>query len=83
MSGVQSWVRGTRHAYLADQVKSDGRESYLRAVVGWEDGRPVARLTGHQGSGNLFSLVRANALLFVPAGTRSMEPGDQITYWPL
>ncbi|MBI3738222.1 MAG: hypothetical protein HY258_04155, partial [Chloroflexi bacterium] len=37
--------------------------------------------TGHQGSGNLLSLVQANALLIVPAGVKSLAIGDQIDAW--
>ncbi|NTW09567.1 MAG: hypothetical protein HGA28_08375, partial [Anaerolineaceae bacterium] len=63
---------------LAEAVESDGRESYLRAIIG-EDGS--ARLTGHQGSGNLLSLVDANALLIIPAGVKSRPAGQEVEAW--
>jgi molybdopterin molybdotransferase len=65
------------------QIDSDGRESYLRAQVlpPGEDGIQVARLTGHQGSGNLFSLVQANALLIIPAGVKCVPAGQEIDAW--
>jgi molybdopterin molybdotransferase len=68
-------------ARLAEAVESDGRESYLRAVVTEEAGGLVARLTGHQGSGNIFSLVRANALLIVPSGVKSLPANSEVELW--
>lgn len=66
---------------LKESLESDGRESYLRAVVADEDGRLVSRLTGHQGSGNLFSLVQANALLIVPSGVKSLPSDSEVETW--
>jgi len=68
---------------LVEEITSDGRESYLRAVVLEEDGILTARLTGHQGSGNIFSLVRANALLIVPSGVKCVPAGSEINAWLL
>lgn len=65
-------------ARLEESVESDGRESYLRAVVSWAGEELRVRLSGHQGSGNLRSLVRANALLFLPSGVKSLPPGSQV-----
>jgi molybdopterin molybdotransferase len=70
-----------RKARLAETVASDGRESYLRAVVTEENGQLVARLTGHQGSGNIFSLVQANALLIVPSGVKSLPATSEVEIW--
>ena len=66
-----------------EPVESDGRESYLRAVVEDRDGALSAHLTGHQGSGNLLSLVQANALLIIPAGVKSLAIGAQVDAWLL
>ncbi|OGO39957.1 MAG: hypothetical protein A2Z03_09800, partial [Chloroflexi bacterium RBG_16_56_8] len=68
---------------LAEQVDSDGRESYLRAEVREEEHGLVARLTGHQGSGNLLSLVRANALLIIPAGVKCVPAAQEVEAWLL
>jgi molybdopterin molybdotransferase len=68
---------------LEEAIESDGRESYLRAVVQERDGLMTARLTGHQGSGNLLSLVQANALLIIPAGVKSLAIGAQAEAWLL
>ena len=66
-----------------EQIDSDGRESYLRANVQFdgETGKWTARLTGHQGSGNLHSLVQANALLIIPAGVKCVPAGQEVEAW--
>lgn len=83
LSGLADWQRQVFKVELEEGLDSDGRESYLRAVVENQDGRRVARLTGHQGSGNLLSLVQANALLIVPAGVKSLPSGAQVDAWLL
>ncbi|HEX6271172.1 MAG TPA: gephyrin-like molybdotransferase Glp [Anaerolineales bacterium] len=75
--------RPTVRVRCAEQVDSDGRESYLRAQVRQEAGVYIARLTGHQGSGNLFSLVQANALLIIPAGVKCVPAGEEVNAWLL
>jgi molybdopterin molybdotransferase len=66
-----------------EEILSDGRESYLRAVIHEKDGGYIARLTGHQGSGNLLSLVQANALLIIPAGVKCVPAGQEVNAWQL
>jgi molybdopterin molybdotransferase len=83
LAGLTPRSRPRQTARLAEPVESDGRESYLRAVVAEEDGHRVARLTGHQGSGNIFSLVQANALLIVPSGVKSLPANSEVELWPL
>ncbi|MBI5823221.1 MAG: molybdopterin molybdotransferase MoeA [Chloroflexi bacterium] len=61
-----------------EEVESDGRESYLRAKIHEKNGVLSARLTGHQGSGNLLSLVQADALLIIPAGVKCVPAGQEI-----
>jgi molybdopterin molybdotransferase len=71
-------------AVLTEPLKSaDGRESYYRGIIRKENGVNKASLAGHQGSGNLFSLVQANALLIVPAGVTLILAGEEISAWPL
>jgi len=62
----------------AEEILSDGRESYLRANIQMQEGQQVARLTGHQGSGNLLSLVQADALLIIPAGVKCVPAGQEV-----
>jgi molybdopterin molybdotransferase len=60
------------------EIESDGRESYLRAKIREEEGVKIATLTGHQGSGNLLSLVQADALLIIPAGVKCVPAGQEV-----
>jgi molybdopterin molybdotransferase len=83
LAGREDINRQVTPAILSEAVESDGRESYLRAVVDFRDGKYYARLTGHQGSGNLFSLVQANALLIVPSGVKSLPAGSEVEIWCL
>jgi len=79
LAGESPRPRARRSVVLAEAVESDGRESYLRAVV--DPATNLAQLTGHQGSGNLFSLVQANALLILPAGVKSRPAGEAVDAW--
>lgn len=72
LAGLQMVPRPRVRVRLSEPIVSDGRESYLRAIVEEREGVWFAKLTGHQGSGNLLSLVQANALLIVPAGVKSL-----------
>jgi molybdopterin molybdotransferase len=83
LAGIKSLARRGAKATLEHSLQSDGRESYLRAIVEEREGTLRVQLTGHQGSGNLFSLVQANALLLVPAGVKSLAVGDQADVWML
>lgn len=68
---------------LAEDISSDGRESYLRASVREENGILCAYLAGHQGSGNLLSIVQANALLIISAGVTALTIGEEVDAWLL
>lgn len=68
-------------ARLDHRVESDGRESYLRAEVRWQDDEYRARLSGGQESNVLSALAAANALVILPAGVRSAEPGEMVEAW--
>ena len=83
LSGALNRGRQTVRVRCEEQIDSDGRESYLRAEVREENGVHIARLTGHQGSGNLHSLVRANALLIIPAGVKCVPAGEEVSAWLL
>jgi molybdopterin molybdotransferase len=51
---------------MHDEIHSDGRESYVRAVV-----------SRHEDT----SLVKANALVIVPEGVTSVELGEKLCAW--
>lgn len=77
--GGQTHLRRPRIEVILDEpVRSDGRESYLRAVVTRHSDGYHAVITGPQSSGILTSLVRANALLIVPAGVRQVPAGSTL-----
>jgi molybdopterin molybdotransferase len=86
MGGRATLTRPRVEVVLDEPVRSDGRESYLRAVVARRDGQYHAVITGPQSSGILTSLVRANALLVIPAGVREVQAGAtlqaQMIDWP-
>lgn len=77
MSGIENADQLILQVRLIDPIESDGRESYLRAFVKRQEDQWIARLTGHQGSGNLRSLIQANALLVIPSGVKSL-PSNSI-----
>jgi len=81
LHGLPGEPRPTRTVVLEQAIESDGRESFLRAVVRERGGVLTARLTGHQGSGNLLSLVQANALLIIPSGVKSCPPESRVQAW--
>jgi molybdopterin molybdotransferase len=81
LRGASDGGRQTVRVQCEEQIDSDGRESYLRAQIHEEEGNFIARLTGHQGSGNLHSLVQANALLIIPAGVKCVPAGQEVNAW--
>ncbi len=81
LCGASSENRQTVRVRCQEQIDSDGRESYLRAQIREENGYFAASLTGHQGSGNLHSLVQANALLIIPAGVKCVPAGQEVDAW--
>ena len=83
LGGAPGQGRQAVRVRCEEQIDSDGRESYLRGEIRQIDGSLFARLTGHQGSGNLHSLVQANALLIIPAGVKCVPAGQEITAWIL
>lgn len=84
LHALPPYAQHTIQTVLDEPLSSpDGRESFYRGVIRKENGVYHARLTGHQGSGNLFSLVQANALLIVPAGVALIPAGETITAWSL
>jgi len=76
--GLAPFSKKSARVTLTEPVESDGRESYLRGYIKNENGKLLASLTGHQGSGNLFSLVQANALLIIPSGVKSCPLGSEV-----
>ena len=83
MGGVSNWSRQFQPAILMEDAESDGRESFLRVrIEPRQDGFHIY-LTGHQGSGNLYSLVQAQGLMRVPAGLTKLSKGSPQEVWLL
>jgi molybdopterin molybdotransferase len=79
MAGHTALERPRIKVTLEEEMSSDGRETYTRAIVRRADsGQYVARLTGRQGSHIMTSLVQANALVIVPEGVRHVSVGAQL-----
>jgi molybdopterin molybdotransferase len=86
MAGNKSLERPTLRVKLLDEIHSDGRESYIRSVVRPGKDGYEARITGSQGSHIQSSLTKANALVIVPEGVKSVASGTLLTAmmidWP-
>lgn len=84
LAGLSAAQPPRRQARLTEPITSDGRESYLRAIAHLdENGRLNVKLAGNQSSGNLYSLILANALLIVPSGVKSLPIDTQVEIWLL
>ncbi len=82
MAGHTKFERPQVSVRLQDVIHSDGRESYVRAVVTRNElGEYIATTTGSQGSHIMTSLVEANALLIVPEGVEFVGQGEELTAW--
>jgi molybdopterin molybdotransferase len=86
MAGYTLLTRPEIEVTTLDEIVSDGRESYIRALVSRSKEGYAARLTGAQGSNIISSLVKANALLIVPEGVTRVAAGERLTAvmidWP-
>jgi molybdopterin molybdotransferase len=86
MAGHTLLTRPEIEAITLDEIVSDGRESYIRALVSRSKEGYAARVTGAQGSNIISSLVKANALLIVPEGVKRVAAGERLTAvmidWP-
>jgi molybdopterin molybdotransferase len=92
MAGHTQLERPRVTAVLQNEIRSDGRESYVRAVIkrsssnGYEGDGYIATTTGSQGSHIMTSLVKANALLIVPEGVKFAPAGTHLSAmmidWP-
>lgn len=81
MAGHTQRDRPIVQVTIQEEIHSDGRESYIRAIVSPNQNGYQAKLTGDQGSHILTSLVKANALLIIPEGVRKVAPGSQLPAW--
>jgi len=80
MQGHAALFRRTVAVTLEEEVKIAAKLThFLRAcVTQHEDGTLTARLTGHQSSGALTSMAKANALLIVPEQSQKVSKGGHL-----
>ena len=81
MAGHKQLNRPQINVILQEEIHSDGRESYIRAVVEKQGDGYIAMTTGGQGSHMMTSLVKANALLIVPEGVDYVAAGENLIAW--
>ena len=78
MAGHTDLLRPTFKAVLeADVTNKDGRVNFMRAILKEQNGKYIAKTTGPQGSGILYSLVLANGLITIPAGV-TLHAGELV-----
>ena len=86
MGGKQRLARPQVTVIIQEEIHSDGRESYLRAMVQRIGDVYTALTTGQQGSHMLTSLVKANALVIIPEGVQHVPQGTHLVAlmldWP-
>ncbi len=78
MAGHQQLERPLVQVTMLEEIHSDGRESYLRAIVTRAGNNYQAATTGSKESHSMTSLVKANALLIVPEGVKYVAVGEQL-----
>ena len=79
MQGYTNIFRPMMKVINARSIKKQvGLKHFLRAVVSYEKGRYVARLTGEQGSGILKSMATANALMVIPEQKTYVKKGEEV-----
>jgi molybdopterin molybdotransferase len=78
MGGHSEIHRPQLSVKVVSEMHSDGRESYVRAVVSKTDSGYTATLAGGQGSHMMTSLAKANALVIVPEGTDFVPMGTRL-----
>jgi molybdopterin molybdotransferase len=65
-------------AIVDEDLKSDGRRSYLRVKLERANGKLIARTTGTQSSGALMSMVLADGLLIIPEDMTIVRVGTEL-----
>jgi molybdopterin molybdotransferase len=79
MLGKTNFAKPSVNAIIEEDVKNtDGRRLFARVVVTKREGKYYARLTGHQGSGILTSMTKANGLAIIPENSKGAKAGDTV-----
>lgn len=78
LAGHTGYERPQITVLFQEDIASDGRETYVRAVVTRTSAGYEATSTGSQGSHVLTSLVKANALVIIPEGIKKVAAGTAL-----
>lgn len=78
MLGVSYNSPSTQKAKLLQPVTSDGRETYIPALLDLQNGEWVAAPAKNQSSGNLFALIPGNSLIILPIGVKFLNKGETV-----
>lgn len=66
-------------AFLAQDLKLPlERKKIFRGILSLDKGKVWVRLAGHQGSGNVLSLVEADCLFYIEAGIQKIKKGSPV-----
>jgi molybdopterin molybdotransferase len=83
MAGYPNLFRREYTVKLANKIQSDGRQSYLRGLVTEDGGALTGKMVEHQSSGDMVTLSRANTLLIIPSGVKSVRSGEKVKAWSI
>jgi molybdopterin molybdotransferase len=79
MMGHRRLFRPIIEAILKEDIhKESGRRHFMRAFVSYESDRYFVSTTGDQGSGILWSMVKANGLIMIPEGKGVVSAGEKV-----
>ena len=79
MMGHHRLFRPIIEAILKEDVQKElGRRHFMRAFVSFESDCYFVSTTGDQGSGILWSMVKANGLIIIPEGKGAIRAGEKV-----
>ena len=79
LMGYRQTTRPLYRAVVQEDLKGSDERVHVVRVRAWRDkGLWQVSSTGDQGSGRLRSMVGANGLVFVPAGSRAVNSGEEV-----
>jgi molybdopterin molybdotransferase len=64
-------------AVAGEDIRSDGRRTYVRVKLSHEGGQLIARVTGTQSSSAITSMVAADGLLIIPENVTLARAGER------
>ncbi len=83
LGGYSRVAKPMVNVVVDETLRSDGRETYLRAIVTRDGDHYIARSAGGQGSNIVSALTRANALLVIPEDVTEVKAGEILKAWML